>query len=243
MMQSSSSPALACTNLTKTFRRMVVPSGRLQDRLLNAPFHRKAWSINAVDNVSLSVKQGEWVGIYGHNGSGKTTLLRILAGLMPQDAGTVVRSRPLACFFDLGAGFHLERRAEENIFFHGLLHGLHRKDINALIPRIIEFAGVGSHADLPLKCYSTGMRMRLAFAVVAHIDTDIYLWDEVAAVGDSDFQKKCIGHLRSLKARGKSAVLVSHGMGDLRTLCDRIIYMQNGRIVQEERISSPDTSV
>ena len=216
---------------------MVVPSGLLQDKVLGLIKHKEMWSVNALDSVSLSVASGEWVGLYGHNGSGKTTLLRILAGLMIPTQGIVYRHKPLVCFFDLGAGFHAERRADENIFFHGLLHGLTHREIKALTPRIMEFAGVQSHIDLPLKCYSTGMRIRLAFAVVAHIDTDIYLWDEVAAVGDNEFQQKCIAYLRSLKARGKSAVLVSHNLHDLEKLCDRILFFDHGKVVEERIIA------
>jgi ABC-type polysaccharide/polyol phosphate transport system ATPase subunit len=226
-------PVLSCNGVTKTFRRTVIPSSLLQDRLLRPSSHRKAWSVNALDDVSLAVAPGEWVGLYGHNGCGKTTLLRVLAGLMPPDAGVVERRKPLACFFDLGAGFHLERTAAENVYFHGLLHGLRAEDMKELIPRVIAFAGVESHAELPLKCYSTGMRVRLAFAVVAHIDTDIYLWDEVAAVGDVEFQGKCLAHLRGLKERGKSAVIVSHDPYQLEALCDRVVHFDHGKIVRE----------
>jgi lipopolysaccharide transport system ATP-binding protein len=227
------SPVLSCAHVSKTFRRMVVPSTMLQDRLLHARRHREMRVIRALDDANLEARAGEWIGLYGHNGCGKTTLLRILAGLMLPDAGMVAHRGRLACFFELGAGFHLEHRADENIYFHGILHGLDAAVVRKRIPEIIEFAGVGTHADLPLKCYSTGMRTRLAFAVVAHVRSDIYLWDEVAAVGDAEFQEKCMRYLRGLRASGKTAVIVSHDRQQLEKLCHRVIDMDHGRMTGE----------
>lgn len=224
---------LSCAGIHKHFEYPVVPTHLFQDRILRAHRHRERWRIHALNNVSLRVARGEWVGVYGPNGSGKTTLLRILGGLMEPDSGAVECCGRLSCFFTLGVGFHPERLAGENIYFHGLLHGMSPQEINEMNERIIDFAGVRSHVHLPLKCYSMGMQMRLAFAAMAHTDADVYLLDEVLAVGDAAFQKKCKAEMRSMKAVGKSAVLVLHGEEDLQEFCDRIVYVDGGCIVGE----------
>lgn len=224
---------LSCTGIHKHFEYPVVPTHLFQDRILRAHRHRERWRIHALNNVSLRVASGEWVGVYGPNGSGKTTLLRILGRLMEPESGTVDRNGRISCFFTLGVGFHPERLAGENIYFHGLLHGMSPQEIDAVRERIIDFAGVRSHIHLPLKCYSMGMQMRLAFAAMTHVDADVYLLDEVLAVGDTEFQKKCKASMRSMKAMGKSAVLVLHGEEDLQEFCDRIVYLDEGRVIGE----------
>lgn len=225
---------LSCRGINKSFEQYVYPSVMLQDRILQWRKHRQRWSIDVLKDVSLSVRRGEWVGIYGPNGTGKTTLMRILAGLLPADAGTVERIGKVSCFFELGVGFHPERSAAENVYLHGLLHGLTPAEIRARTDEIIRFAGVESHRDLPMKCYSSGMNSRLAYAAASIIDADIYLFDEVFAVADREYQEKCRSHMRGLRARGKTALIVNHGLESLRQFCDRILHFENGRIVQEE---------
>ncbi len=221
---------LAADGVSKTYERSMISSVLLQDRLLKWRLQRKTTTVNALFPSSLSVRRGEWVGMYGPNGSGKTTMLRILGGLLRPDTGTVSLHGSLSCFFELGIGFHPERRAEENIYLHGLLQGYSRKEIRAMTDRIINFAGIESALDLPLKCYSTGMRLRLAFAAAAQVDRDLYLFDEILAVGDADFQEKCKEHLRALRAQGKTAVLVSHDFDELGRFTDRIVHMNHGRM-------------
>lgn len=229
-----SAVSLSCTGISKTFMQAVNPSSMLQDRILRWRKHREYWTLKAIDNLSLSVSEGEWVGIYGANGSGKTSLLRILAGLMPPDEGEVRSSGRMSCFFELGVGFHPERSATENIYLHGLLHGHPPAVIRAQTEHIIRFAGVESHRDLPIKCYSTGMSMRLAFAAASITDADIYLFDEILAVGDARFREICKEHLLGLKRKGKTALIVNHGIADLREFCDRILYLEKGAIIREE---------
>ena len=163
--------AVSCIGIGKRFTKYVVPSVMLQDRILRWRRHGKHWSHTALKDITLSIGKGEWVGLYGPNGSGKTTLLRILAGLMPPDSGTVSTTGKLSCFFELGVEFHPERSAVENIYLHGLIHGVEPKVILKQTDEIIQRAGVESHRDLPIKCYSTGMRMRLAFMKIgrAHV--------------------------------------------------------------------------
>ncbi len=223
---------LSCTGICKTFTRRVIPSSLLQDHLLRWRARRQRWSWSALRDVSLTVGKGEWVGLYGANGSGKTTLLRILAGLMQPDSGTVECRGRMSCFFDIVAGFHPERSAAENIYLHGLLHGRSSREIRSTIDAVIAFAGVESHRNLPMKCYSSGMQLRTAFAASAMIDADVYLLDEVLAVGDAAFQEKCRQHLYAMKGAGKSAVLVNHDLDDLKRHCDRILYMENGMLMQ-----------
>lgn len=229
---------LSCQGVGKTFTRSVVPAVLLQDRLLHRHFSKKTWSICALDDVSFTVHSGEWIGIYGANGSGKTTLLRILSGLMQADKGTILNQGSLSCFLGLGTGFHPERTAYENIRFHALLHGMSDKAIREHYPHILEFAGTETHQNLPVKCYSTGMQLRLAFAASVYTDADIYIFDEVLAVGDEEFQEKCEKKLLALKHEGKSAILVSHDKRQLRRLCDRLLIMEQGKLSPERELAS-----
>lgn len=231
---------IEATGVSKSYERAIISSVHLQDRLLKWRLQRRKFTVHALREISVSVRKGEWVGIYGHNGSGKTTLLRILAGLLQSDTGTVERRGSLSCFFELGIGFHPERRAEENIYIHGLLQGYSRKEIRIMTQEIIAFAGIGEFLDLPIKCYSTGMRMRLAYAAAAQLDRDIYLLDEVMAVGDAQFQSQCHEHLHALKRAGKTAVLVSHMESELQSLCDRILYIDHGVIVSEQVVQAAE---
>jgi len=224
-------PILSCDGIHKTFTYPVVPTHLFQDRVIRRRRHRDTFHVHALNDVSMAVMPGEWVGVYGPNGSGKTTLLRILGGIMEPDAGQVVQRGQLSCFFTLGVGFHMERLAAENLNLHGLLHGLMPHEIKRMTDRIIDFAGVRSHIHLPIKCYSTGMRQRLAFAAMAHTDADVYILDEVLAVGDADFQRQCKEYMHGMKQRGKAAILVLHNERDLEEFCDRVLYLEDGKMV------------
>jgi ABC-type polysaccharide/polyol phosphate transport system ATPase subunit len=228
------SSALSCNGVSKTFTYATYGS-LFQDALLRRGNRQPQWSVKAVNNVSLDVRQGEWVGLYGPNGSGKTTLLRMIARVLPPDSGHVHVEGKLSSFLGLGTGFEPELTAAKNIYLHGLLYGMSPRHIAEVTPKIIKFAGVESHQVLPIKCYSSGMQLRLGFAAAAQIDADIYLFDEVLAVGDAAFGQQCIEHLKSLRAQGKTAVLVSHDVQSLRSLCDRIVYVHAGSIAGEER--------
>lgn len=229
--------AVSCAGIGKKFEQYIFPSAMLQDHILRWRTQRHRWSLSVLKDVSLRIGKGEWVGLYGPNGSGKTTLLRILAGLLPPDAGTVSVSGRLSCFFELGVGFHPEKSAVENIYLHGLIHGIDPKIIERQTDEIIERAGVASHRDLPIKCYSTGMRMRLAFITTMRTESDIYLLDEILAVGDEAFRKICNEELQTLREKGKTVLVVHHGLDSLRGICDRILFLNAGNIVREERRS------
>lgn len=228
-----SSPIIGCRDLWKSFHRQIATSARLQDAILRRR-QRQAWTVDALQNVSLDLTKGEWIGITGHNGCGKTTLLRILGGLLKHDRGTVTSNGSISCFFGLGAGFHPDLTLNENVYLHSLLHGLSAKEARCARDAIIDEAELKTHATIPLKCLSLGMLVRLGFASAMAIESDIYLLDEIIAVGDEAFQKHSMKRLCALKAKGKTAIIVSHNPYALHELCDRTLTMESGRIVEAQ---------
>ncbi len=228
-------PVIECCNISKVYHQHTIPTMRLQDELMFWRNRSKAMRIDALRPASLKIYSGEWVGLYGPNGSGKTTFLKMLAGILKPDSGSISVHGSMSAFFELGIGFHPERQARENIRLNGLLWGMHTDEIEELTERVLNFAGIGDHADLPMKCYSTGMRLRLGFAASAQMDADIYLFDEILAVGDADFQKKCVEYLIDLKARKKTVILVSHDYGSLEKMCGRILFFGKGVIGCQRR--------
>lgn len=234
--------ALECIGIEKTFVQRTIPVNRIQDRILRFGRMGREMRVEALKPTTVRVEHGEWVGLHGPNGSGKTTFLKTIAGLLEPDRGSVIRRGKMSSFFELGIGFHPERPAHENIRLHGLLHGLSNTEIDRISKRIITFAGIEEFAELPLKCYSTGMRLRLAFAASAHIDADIYLFDEIMAVGDLEFQVKCKTYLRTLKNLGKTVLLVAHDPTQLSMHCHRILYFDGGKMTgQRKKITWSDS--
>lgn len=229
-------PVLSCSHITKTFHRTLIPVRHLQERMIWPRQRRTPWSVNAVDDVSLNLAPGEWIGLSGPNGCGKTTLLRVLAGLLVPDLGSVERNATFSCFFELGVGFHEEHTAAENVRMHAMLRGVDFAAIRSMADTVRSFAGIGDHWNLPLKCYSTGMRHRLGFAVSTAAPGDVLLLDEIFAVGDETFQAQCWERLFALKRLGHSAVMVSHKTGDMERICDRIALMEEGRITREHSV-------
>ncbi|TSC60836.1 MAG: polysaccharide/polyol phosphate ABC transporter ATPase [Candidatus Peregrinibacteria bacterium Greene0416_62] len=225
-------PVLSCNNVTKSFRRTLIPVRHLQERMVMPGRGCTQWSVTAVDDVSLHIAEGEWVGIFGLNGSGKTTLLRLLAGLLAPDSGCIVCRTSLSCFFELGVGFHEEHSGEENVRMHGILQGIGSESLQQFLRNVQAFADLGEHWQLPFKCYSSGMRMRLGFAVATAAPAETLLLDEIFAVGDIIFKKRCWERLLSLKTSGKSAIMVSHDLKDLWRVCDRVLFMEGGQICE-----------
>jgi ABC-type polysaccharide/polyol phosphate transport system ATPase subunit len=194
----------------------------------------------AVKDVSLTIKQGEVVGVIGANGSGKSTLLRLMLGIAPPTEGTVTVDGKIGGLLELGAGFHPNATGRENVYLNGLLMGLSRNEIKQRIPEIIEFAGIEEFADQPTRTYSTGMHVRLGFAVAVHVQPDILLLDEVLAVGDSEFQEKCFAHFDTLRKQNKTVVLVSHDVVSMKNFTERVIVMEHGRVVAD---GDPEESI
>lgn len=186
---------------------------------------------DALQNVSFSVRRGEVVGIIGRNGSGKSTTLKIVAGVYRPTAGRVEVNGTVAPLIELGAGFHPELTGRENILLNGLLMGYSKQEMLSRQESIVEFAGIGDFIDAPVKQYSSGMYLRLAFSVATEVDPDILVVDEILSVGDLVFQRKCYDRLKHFQAKGKTILLVTHSLPDVLSLCDRAIYLDRGRII------------
>jgi len=186
----------------------------------------------ALRDVSLTIRRGEAVGIIGANGSGKSTLLRLIAGLhLPTTGRMLVAARTrIGAMIELGVGFHPELTGEENVYLNASVYGLNRSQIDALYPRILDYSGLAHFMDTPLKSYSTGMQLRLGFAVAASLDPDILLLDEIFAVGDAAFQRRCTDTLEEFRDRGKTILFVSHAPAAIQTLCERVCVLDGGRL-------------
>jgi len=187
----------------------------------------------ALKGVSFTISSGEAVGIVGRNGSGKSTTLKIIAGVYRPSSGVVEVSGKVGALIELGAGFHGDLTGRENIVINGLLLGLSRQEIRAREERIIEFAEIGDFIDSPVKQYSSGMYMRLGFAVATEIDPEILLIDEILAVGDSAFQQKCMARIEDFMRRGKTIVMVSHALPRIQQLCPRSLLLHEGTLIAD----------
>src|SRR5271169_2287886 len=209
-------------------------------RALRAPFqrngaHRPVDYLWALRDVSLDVKRGEVVGLIGRNGAGKTTLLKLLARITRPTTGFAEIHGRVGSLLEVGTGFHPELTGRENIYLSGAILGMRKREIERKKDAIVAFAEVERFLDTPLKHYSTGMQMRLAFAVAAHLEPEILLVDEVFAVGDIEFQKKCLGKMKEVSKSGRTIILVSHQMNQIRRLCERVIWIDSGRLCQDGR--------
>jgi len=189
-------------------------------------------SIEALRDVSFAVDAGEAFGIIGRNGSGKSTLLKIITGILKPTRGTVAVTGRIAALIELGAGFHPEITGRENIVINGIMLGLTRREIEQRFDSIVEFSGIGPFLDQPVKTYSSGMYVRLGFAVAVHVDPDVLLIDEVLAVGDEEFSAKCIAKIQEMKYRGVTLVFVTHQLDQVRNLCDRALWLDHGETAQ-----------
>ncbi len=199
---------------------------RFWRRLEHVPF-------TALRNISLSVAQGETIGIIGANGSGKSTLLKLIAGIYAPTSGTITVRGRLVALLELGAGFHSELSGRENILLNGALYGYTRAAMAQRVAEIAAFAEVEAFLDTPLKYYSSGMQARLAFGVAMAAPAEIMLLDEVLAVGDRAFQARCVAKLRELQAQGRTLVITSHNLDLLRQLCSRALWLERGRLMAE----------
>ncbi len=203
----------------RTLKELVLARGRT-----------RATEVWALREVSFSVEPGQAVGLIGRNGSGKTTLLSLIAGIITPTSGRVEAGGRVASLLELGAGFHPDFTGRENVYLNGSIHGLKRAQIRALMDEIVAFAELQDFIDLPVRTYSSGMYMRLGFAVAAHIDADVLLLDEVFAVGDEEFQRKCFGKIFEFKQRGGTIVFVSHDAASVERLCERAVLLRGGRV-------------
>ena len=187
----------------------------------------------ALRDVSFEIPRGQFMGVIGHNGSGKSTLLKVLTGILRPDTGTVTVEGRVSSLLELAAGFQPEYTGRENVYLYGALLGLRRKEISRHYDSIVEFAELAEFMDYPVKNYSSGMYVRLGFAVAVHLEPEILLIDEVLAVGDASFQHKCFDHLHRLRASGCTIVLVSHDVGSISRFCERAVWLDHGRLMAD----------
>jgi ABC-type polysaccharide/polyol phosphate transport system ATPase subunit len=213
----------------RRFRVYPRESRALKD-LVVARGRTRGTDVWALRDVSFSVDPGSAIGLVGRNGSGKTTLLRLLSGIVKPTSGRVAVGGRIGSLLELGAGFHPDLTGRENVYLNGSIHGLRRAAIREKLDEIVAFAGLEDFIDLPVRTYSSGMYMRLGFAIAAHIEADVLLLDEVFAVGDEAFQRKCFGKIFEFKQRGGTIVFVSHDAGAVERLCDRAVLLSDGRV-------------
>jgi lipopolysaccharide transport system ATP-binding protein len=228
--------AISVENLSKRYELGALhQETQLRDqlvRLLRAPFGRRRLRevLWALSDVSFTVETGEVVGIIGRNGAGKSTLLKILSKITYPTSGSVKARGRVAALLEVGAGFHEELTGRENIYLNGSIMGMRKREVDAKLEAIVEFSGLQRFIDTPIKRYSSGMRSRLGFAVAAHLDPDVLIVDEVLAVGDAAFQKKCISAMHELRGGGRTVLFVSHNMAAVENLCSRGIWLAQGQV-------------
>lgn len=188
---------------------------------------------NALDGVSLDIHEGERVALLGLNGSGKSTLLKLISGVMHADEGELVARGRIAGLIEVGAGFHPDLTGRDNVYLNGAILGMTKSEIDEKFDSIVEFSEIEQFIDTEVKFYSSGMYLRLAFAVAVHTDPEIFLVDEILAVGDEPFQKKCIKKIKELSQRGRTLIVVSHDLDMVKRLCERGVVLENGKIVED----------
>lgn len=236
----SSDQVIVANGLSKLYRIYDKPEHRLTELIegkvsaitgrAHRAYHREFWALR---DISFSIAKGETVGIVGSNGSGKSTLLQILAGTLTPTEGSAIVTGRIAALLELGSGFNPEFTGRENIYLNGSILGLNRKEIDDRFDRIAAFADIGGFLDQPTKTYSSGMAVRLAFAVQAQIDPEVLIVDEALAVGDAKFQAKCFERIKQLKSNGTSILLVTHSTEQIVTHCSRAILMDTGRLIEQ----------
>ncbi len=244
-----SEPIIKVENVSKKYELGLIGAGTLYHTMWN--FLEKIKGGNARDlaaekefwalrDINFEVNQGEVIGIIGRNGAGKSTLLKVLSRITEPTTGRITVNGRIASLLEVGTGFHPELSGRENIFLNGSILGMGRREINSKFDEIVEFSGVGKFLDTPVKRYSSGMYVRLAFAVAAHLEPEILVIDEVLSVGDAEFQKKCIGKMGEVAKSGRTVLFVSHNMGAVKNLCQKGIVLSSGKV---EMIGSVDEAL
>ncbi len=229
--ESPRSCAIVVNDVSKKFRLYRERATSLKETITARRGRRARFDdFWALRNVSLSIPKGSTFGLIGHNGSGKSTLLRLMASIHRPTSGTIHTEGRISALLELGAGFHPELSGRENIYLNGSILGLTRREVRAVVDEIIEFSGLEEFVDSPVKHYSSGMYVRLGFAIAVHVKPDIVMIDEVIAVGDEEFQRRCLDHLFKLRRSGVTLVMVSHGSSMMEQLCDEIAWLDHGHL-------------
>lgn len=222
--------AVRVDHVSKRFRLYHERNQTLKSAIMRrrTSIHEDFW---ALKDVTFEVPVGSTFGLIGSNGSGKSTLLKCLANIYFPDKGSITHSGKIAAMLEVGSGFHTELSGRENIFLNGSILGMSKKEITRKFDEIVDFSGVETFIDQPVKNYSSGMFVRLGFAIAINVQPDILVVDEVLAVGDADFQDKCFGKFTELKAAGKTVILVSHSMDTVKTMCDQAAWINHGELM------------
>lgn len=219
-------------NISKHFKVYYDKALTIKERLIFSK-RRKYEERKVLDGISFDIRKGEAVALIGHNGCGKSTTLKMLSKIMYPDKGSIETTGRISALIELGAGFHPDLSGRENIYINAAIFGLSKEETDTRLQTIIDFSELGSYIDNPVRTYSSGMYMRLAFSVAINVDADILLVDEILAVGDAAFQAKCFNKLREIKANGTTIVIVSHSLGQIEQICDRSIWIHRGKIRME----------
>ena len=224
--------AIEVTDVTKSFKVYFDKGNTMKEKVLFQK-RRRYEERRVLDGICFEVKKGEAIGLIGHNGCGKSTTLKLLTKIMYPDKGKIEMRGRVSSLIELGAGFHPDMSGRENIYINASIFGLSRKEIDARLDDIIEFSELEEYIDNPVRTYSSGMYMRLAFSVAINVNADILLIDEILAVGDVNFQAKCFNRLREIKGKGTTIVIVSHSLEQIEQICDRSIWIHEGHIYAE----------
>jgi len=233
-------PAIDIQAVTKKFRLHHERANSVKERVLKFGRNSTYEDLLAVDDVSFSIAEGEAVGILGHNGSGKSTLLKCICGVLRPSSGQIQVKGKLAALLELGAGFQPELSGRDNIYLNGAMMGLSKREIDRVFDAIVDFSELEQFIDNQVKFYSSGMYVRLGFAVAVNVDPDILVVDEVLAVGDERFQKKCIDRIRQFKQEGRTIVVVSHSADQVKLICDHAVVLSHGKMISN---GTPATAV
>ncbi|MCA3796129.1 MAG: ABC transporter ATP-binding protein, partial [Burkholderia sp.] len=226
----SSDLAVSVKDLSKVFHIYDSPRARLLQMLFGArkQYYREFWALR---DISFDIARGETIGIVGHNGSGKSTLLQVISGTLSPSAGHVETNGKVAALLELGSGFNPEFTGRENVMLYGQILGMSEEELEEKYPAIVEFSEIGDFVNQPLKTYSSGMYVRLAFSVAIHVNPDILIVDEALSVGDALFQAKCMAVMKKLMDRGTTLLFVSHDPGSVKALCNRAILLDHGNML------------
>lgn len=228
-MSNKEKDAIIVQNVYKSFNVFYDKTNTIKEKLLF--WNRSKKEVREIlKDINLTIKQGEVVGLIGVNGSGKSTLLKLMTKIIYPNKGKIITNGKLTSLLELGAGFHPDFSGRENIYFNASIFGLTRKEIDSRIQKIIEFSELEGFIDNPVRTYSSGMYMRLAFSVAINVDADILLVDEILSVGDQHFQEKCFKKIEELKEQGKTIVIVTHTMGAVERFCTRAVWLHEGKV-------------
>ena len=237
MKEENNDIAIKVDHVYKSFNVYYDRANTLKERLLFIGRNKKREKREILNDINIDIKKGETVALIGVNGSGKSTLLKLMTQIIFPNKGTIETHGKLTSLLELGAGFHPDFSGRENIYFNSSIFGLTKKEIDSRLEQIIEFSELGELIDNPVRTYSSGQYMRLAFSVAINVDAEILLIDEILSVGDQHFQEKCFNKMRELKKEGKTMVFVTHSMESVRKLCNRTIWLKDGKIKMDGETS------